>query len=110
MRQPSLYAYFDSKSALYERDVRRRQPQLLTAMSLIDLPDDPREALKLYLGALADFAVATGRGILALPSGDPRLRAESRVLRDRAGGARPRRRADEAAGVVDPGDIDCLVA
>jgi AcrR family transcriptional regulator len=111
MRQPSLYAYFDSKSALYDAMFADGNRQLLTAMSSIDLPDDPREALKLYLGALADFAVADpARNSLlfhrVIPGFEPSPEsyAIAQEALDRVVALM------RAAGVVDPGDIDCLVA
>src|SRR6478752_5857273 len=58
IRQPSLYAYFDSKNALYDAMFADGNRQLLEQLDSIDLPVDPRAALKTYLGAFAAFAVA----------------------------------------------------
>src|SRR5438034_11184564 len=56
MRQPSLYAYFDSKNALYDEMFADGNRQLLAALSAIDLPADPRAALKACLQGFVTFA------------------------------------------------------
>ncbi len=111
MRQPSLYAYFDSKNALYDAMFADGNRQLLTALSSIDLPTDPRAALKVYLVAFADFAVADpARNSLlfrrVIPGFQPS--AESYAIAEEALGRLVA--VMNAAGVVDAGDIDCLVA
>jgi len=63
MRQPSLYAYFDSKSALYDAMFADGNRQLLERLDAVQLPRNPRTALKKLMGAFVDFAV-------------PRLRAQ----------------------------------
>lgn len=45
LRQPSLYAYFDSKLALYDAMFADAVRQLLEAAARHPLPDDPRVAL-----------------------------------------------------------------
>jgi len=57
MQQPSLYAYFDSKNALYDAMFADGNRQLLKVLSAIDLHANPRVTLKAYLGAFTDFAV-----------------------------------------------------
>ena len=111
MRQPSLYAYFDSKSALYDAMFADGNRQLLTTLSSIDLPSDPRAALKVHLGVFADFAVADpARNALlfrrVIPGFEPS--PESYAIAVEALGRVVA--VMNAAGVVDPGDIDCLVA
>ena len=111
MRQPSLYAYFDSKGALYDAMFADGNRQLLRALSAIDLPSDPRAALRVYLGAFADFAVADpARNSLlfrrVIPGFEPS--PESYAIAEEALGRLVA--VMKAAGVVDPGDIDCLVA
>ena len=111
MRQPSLYAYFDSKSALYDAMFADGNRQLLAALCAIDLPADPRAALKVYLGAFADFAVADpARNSLlfrrVIPGFEPS--PESYAIAEEALGRLVA--VMKAAGVVDRGDIDCLVA
>jgi AcrR family transcriptional regulator len=111
MQQPSLYAYFDSKNALYDAMFADGNRQLLQTLDSIDPPDDPRAALKLYLGAFADFAVADpARNALlfhrVIPGFEPS--AEAYAVAQQALGRVVN--LMKAAGVTDPGDIDCLVA
>jgi AcrR family transcriptional regulator len=111
MRQPSLYAYFDSKNALYDAMFADGNRQLLKVLSAIDLPADPRAALKAYIRAFADFAVEDpARNSLlfrrVIPGFEPS--AESYAVAQEA-----LSRVVEVmnvAGVTDAGDIDCLVA
>src|SRR6476661_6927348 len=58
MQQPSLYAYFDSKNALYDAMFADGNRQLLDALSAIGARAEPRETLKACLGVFADFATA----------------------------------------------------
>jgi AcrR family transcriptional regulator len=111
MRQPSLYAYFDSKNALYDAMFADGNRQLLKVLSAIDLSGDPRVALKACLGAFADFAVEDpARNSLlfrrVIPGFEPS--AESYAVAQEALGRVVA--AMNGAGVTDPGDIDCLVA
>ena len=111
MRQPSLYAYFDSKNALYDAMFADGNRQLLEALDAIDPPVHPRAALKAYLGVFAEFAVADpARNALlfrrVIPGFEPSASAYavaqealSRIIR-----------VGNAAGVTERGDIDCLVA
>ena len=111
MQQPSLYAYFDSKNALYDAMFADGNRQLLTTLDSLDLPVDPRAALKAYLGAFADFAVADpARNSLlfrrVIPGFEPS--PESYAIAVAVLGRVVR--MVNAAGVTDRGDIDCLVA
>lgn len=111
MQQPSLYAYFDSKNALYDAMFADGNRQLLQTLDSIVLPVDPPAALKAYLGAFAAFAVADpARNSLlfrrVIPGFEPSIESYavaqqtlSRVVS-----------VMNAAGVTDPGDIDCLIA
>jgi AcrR family transcriptional regulator len=111
MRQPSLYAYFDSKNALFDAMFADGNRQLLETLEAIDLPADPRSALKLCLGTFAEFAVASpARNSLlfrrVIPGFEPSAESYavaqevlSRIVS-----------VMNAAGVTDQGDIDCLVA
>src|SRR4051794_41177079 len=56
MRQPSLYAYFDSKHALYDAMFADGNRQLIERIDALRLPSDPRKALKAYMRAFGDFA------------------------------------------------------
>jgi len=111
MQQPSLYAYFDSKNALYDAMFADGNQQLLKVLPAVDLSADPRVTLKAYLGAFADFATEDpGRNSLlfrrVIPGFEPS--AESYAVAQEALGRVVV--AMNAAGVTDPGDIDCLVA
>ncbi|MFN2346364.1 MAG: TetR/AcrR family transcriptional regulator [Dermatophilaceae bacterium] len=111
MRQPSLYAYFDSKNALYDAMFADGNRQLVSVLSVLDVPAEPRAALKVYLGAFADFAVADpARNSLifrrVIPGFEPS--PQSYAIAEEALGRLVA--VMNAAGVVDPGDIDCLVA
>ncbi|HEY5980825.1 MAG TPA: TetR/AcrR family transcriptional regulator [Microlunatus sp.] len=112
MQQPSLYAYFDSKNALYDTMFADGNRQLLATFDALELPDDDaRAALKAYLGAFAQFAVADpARNSLlfrrVIPGFEPS--AESYALAQQA--LDRCTTAAKAAGVTDGGDIDCLVA
>jgi AcrR family transcriptional regulator len=111
MRQPSLYEYFDSKNALYDAMFADGNRQLLEALEALDLPPDPRLALKVFMRAFAEFALADEARHLLLfqrpipsfaPTPDAYACAEAVMAR-----------AGEllaAAGVDDPGDVDCFVA
>ncbi|MCX6397315.1 MAG: TetR/AcrR family transcriptional regulator [Propionibacteriales bacterium] len=111
MRQPSLYAYFDSKNALYDAMFAHGNRELVARLSSLDLPDDPRAALKAFMQAFAAFAVEDpARNSLlfrrVIPGFEPS--AESYAVAvdalSRAGAVM------NAAGITDPGDVDCLVA
>jgi len=111
VRQPSLYAYFDSKNALYDAMFADGNRQLLVTLDSIDLPVDPQAALKAYLGAFADFAIADpARNSLlfrrVIPGFEPSV--ESYAVAQEALGRVVR--VMNAAGVTDRSDIDCLVA
>ena len=111
MRQPSLYAYFDSKNALYDDMCADGNRQLVAVLSALELPADPRAALKTALKAFADFAVSDAARYSLLftrvipgfePSAPSYAIAQDVLSRMVA--------IMSAAGVTDPGDVDCLVA
>ena len=111
MRQPSLYAYFDSKNALYDAMFADGNRQLLARMDSLELPADSRAALKVLLGAFADFALEDpARNSLlfrrVIPGFEPS--PESYALAVDALGRVVA--VMNEAGVTDPGDIDCMVA
>jgi AcrR family transcriptional regulator len=111
MQQPSLYAYFDSKNALYDAMFADGNRQLLETLDAIDPPLDKRAALKAYLGAFAAFAIADpARNSLlfrrVIPGFQPS--AESYAAAQEVLGRVVS--VMNAAGVTDEGDIDCLVA
>ncbi len=57
IRQPSLYEYFDSKLALYDAMFADGNRRLVACLDAVDLPDDPRRALKVLMRAFVEFAV-----------------------------------------------------
>jgi AcrR family transcriptional regulator len=111
MRQPSLYEYFASKNALYDAMFAEGNRQLLERISTLDLPADPRDALKVLVRSWLDFA----REDLArcellfqrhlpgfTPSQDSYALAQAALM--------PLNGLALAAGVTEPGDFDCIMA
>ena len=111
MRQPSLYEYFDSKYALYDAMFADGNRQLLERFNALQLPRDARAALKKYLKAYVSFAMEDpARCELLFQRHIPGFAPspESYALAEAAlGGAV---KLMHEAGVVDQGDIDCVVA
>src|SRR3981081_3296369 len=57
IRQPSLYAYFDSKNALYDAMFADGNRQLLDRLETLKLPREPRAAVKKVIRAFVTFAL-----------------------------------------------------
>ena len=57
IRQPSLYEYFDSKLALYDAMFADGNRKLVAHLDALDVPDDPRGALKVLMRGFVEFAV-----------------------------------------------------
>ena len=111
MRQPSLYAYFDSKLALYDAMFADGNRQLLEWLDAVRLPHNPRTALKKFMGAFVAFAIEDpARYELLFERHIPGFAPspESYLLAEEALG-RAYKVINEA-GVTDQGDIDCIVA
>ena len=111
MRQPSLYAYFDSKLALYDAMFADGNRQLLERLDAVQLPRNPRTALKKFMAALVALrrrGSGTVRAALRAPHSG--LRALAGVLRPRRGRAGTRVQADQRGRRHRAGDIDCIVA
>lgn len=111
MRQPSLYAYFDSKNALYDAMFAQGNHELLARLRGLELPDEPRSALKVVLRTFADFATEDpARNSLlfrrVIPHFEPSAASYEIAQQALAGIVDTMSRA----GVAEPGDIDCLVA
>lgn len=111
IRQPSLYEYFDSKLALYDAMFADGNRRLLERLEALELPDDPRRALKVMMRAFVDFAVEdTARQELLfarpipgfVPSPDSYAPAVEVLERTKA--------LLRASGMRAQGDIDCFVA
>jgi AcrR family transcriptional regulator len=111
MRQPSLYAYFDSKNALYDAMFADGNRQLLARLEATKTPREPRAALKAHLSTLVAFSLEDpARHELLfqrhLPGFEPS--PESYALAGEAlGGVK---QLMHAAGVTEHGDVDCIVA
>jgi AcrR family transcriptional regulator len=111
MRQPSLYAYFDSKNALYDAMFADGNRELLARMDSLDLPADSRAALKVLLGTFADFALEDpARNSLlfrrVIPGFEPSPESYALAVEALSRAAA----AMNEAGITDSGDIDCMVA
>ena len=111
MRQPSLYSYFASKHALYDAMFADGNRRLLARLDALDLPDDAREAGKVHVREFVQFsldhpevnALLFQRTIPGFePSSAAYAYAEEVLRRSVA--------IMNAAGVTDPGDVDCMVA
>jgi len=111
IRQPSLYEYFDSKHSLYDAMFGQGNRQLLARLDDIELPSDPRAALKAILHAFVEFALEDPtrcellfeRHVPGFTPTDASYALAIEAL-DRVVTVMHR------AGVTDQGDVDCLVA
>ena len=111
MRQPSLYAYFDSKLALYDAMFADGNRQLLEWLDAVQLPRNPRTALKKFMAAFVAFAIEDpARYELLFERHIPGFvpSPESYILAEDVLG-RVYKVINEA-GVIDQGDVDCIVA
>lgn len=111
MRQPSLYAYFDSKLALYDSMFADGNRRLLQRLDLVKLPRDPRTALKRFFAEFVAFALEDPARYELLferhvpgftPSPTSYVLAEEVLVRAY--------QLINEAGVTKQGDIDCIVA
>jgi AcrR family transcriptional regulator len=111
IRQPSLYAYFDSKLALYDAMFADGNRQLIRRLDLIKLPRDPRAALKRFLAEFVAFALEDPARYELLferhlpgfaPSPTSYALAEEVLGRVH--------KLINQVGVSEQGDIDCIVA
>jgi AcrR family transcriptional regulator len=111
IRQPSLYAYFDSKHALFDAMFADGNRQLLARLDEVELPRNPRGAVKAFMRALVDFAVEdpARHALLFLrpiPGFEPSAASyeQARAVLSRAV------ELLHAAGLESQGDVDCFVA
>ncbi len=111
IRQPSLYAYFDSKHALYDEMFADGNRQLLARLDALDLPADARGAVKAFMHAFVAFAVedaARGELLFHRPipgfTPSPAAYADAETVLSRAVAVL------RAAGVERADDVDCFVA
>ena len=111
IRQPSLYAYFESKHALYDAMFADGNRQLVRRLDGLTLPSDPRTAVHTYMREFVDFALEdTARCFLLfqrpIPGFEPTAESYS-YAEDVLGRAVA---LLHVAGVDDPGDVDCAIA
>lgn len=111
IRQPSLYAYFESKHALYDAMFADGNRQLVRRLDGLTLPSDPRAAVHTYMREFVDFALEdTARCFLLfqrpIPDFEPTAESYS-YAEDVLGRAVA---LLHVAGVDDPGDVDCTIA
>ncbi len=111
LRQPSLYAYFDSKLGLYDLMFADGNRQLLGLVGTLSWDDDPRRALVQFVEALVQFSTedVVRHQLLfqrTIPGFEPSAASYALALEfyDRA------RQRLAAAGVSDPGDVDLFSA
>lgn len=111
IRQPSLYAYFESKHALYDAMFDDGNRQLLERLDALELPGDRRAAVKAFMRAFVDFAVEDpARSQLLfqrpIPGFEPSAESyeHAQAVLSRA--------VDllQAAGLESQADVDCFVA
>lgn len=111
LRQPSLYAYFDSKLALYDAMFADGNRQLLEVVTALPLHVDPREALVEFVEEITRFSAAdTVRHQLlfqrTIPGFEPSPGSYELAREFYAKG----QERLAAAGVSDPGDVDIFTA
>jgi AcrR family transcriptional regulator len=111
LRQPSLYAYFDSKLGLYDLMFADGNRQLLDLMTSLSLNDDPRKALVGFVEALVRFSsedVVRHQLLFqrTIPGFEPSL-ASYQLALEFYEIARQRLAAARAS---DPGDVDVFSA
>jgi AcrR family transcriptional regulator len=111
IRQPSLYEYFDSKLALYDAMFADGNAALLARLDAVDVPDDPRGALKALMRAFVEFAVedvARQELLFArpIPGFEPSPEAYAPAVEVLGRTAALLR----AAGMRAQGDIECFTA
>ena len=111
MRQPSLYEYFDSKHALYDAMFADGNRQLLERLEALPPDQDPRRAVKPSCGP---WRTSPSRTMPVTPSSSsarsPGTSPAPRRIPTRSRCWVARSNSMAAAGVDDPGDVDCIVA
>jgi len=111
LRQPSLYAYFDSKLGLYDLMFADGNRQLLELVRSLKLSDDPGQALVEFTTALVRFSsqdVVRHQLLFqrTIPGFEPSAASYALALEF----YEVARRRLAAAGVSDPADVDIFSA
>ena len=111
IRQPSLYAYFDSKNALYDAMFADGNRQLLERLDALKLPSDPRAAVRAFMRTFVNFALEDPPRCALLfqrpiPGFEPSVESYTYAQ------AVLTRAVDllHAAGLKSQGDVDCFIA
>jgi AcrR family transcriptional regulator len=111
IRQPSLYEYFDSKLALYDAMFADGNRRLLARLDALDLPGDPRRALKVLMRAFVDFAIEdTARQELLFARPIPGFEPSPEAYAPAVEALERTATLLRAAGMRAQGDIDCFTA
>lgn len=111
MRQPSLYTYFDSKNALFDAMFADGNRQLLARLRKVDLPSEPRLALKAFMAAFIGFALEDpARCALLFQRPIPGFEPSAEAYRHAEEVMGQVLAVLRTAGVHDQGDVDCFVA
>jgi AcrR family transcriptional regulator len=111
LRQPSLYAYFDSKLGLYDLMFADGNRQLLAVVGSIPVSDDPRHALVEFTQTLVRFSTEdiVRHQLLfqrTIPGFEPSPTSYALALEF----YELARQRLAAAGVSDPSDVDVFSA
>jgi AcrR family transcriptional regulator len=111
IRQPSLYAYFDSKHALYDAMFADGNRQLIAKVDALKLPKDPRKALKTFMRAFVELYLdEPARSELLflrpIPNFEPSAESYAVAQDFFARGVA----VMNAAGIKDQDDIDCFIS
>jgi AcrR family transcriptional regulator len=111
VRQPSLYEYFDSKLALYDAMFADGNRRLVSYLDVVDLPENPRLALRVLMRAFVEFAmedIARQELLFARPipgfEPSPEAYAPAVEVLERTTALLRR------AGMRAQGDVDCFTA
>ena len=113
LRQPSLYAYVDSKMSLYDAMFAQAARSLMDHVTSLTYPDDPRQAVRELDRAFLDWGLRprnrAARELLfarTIPGFEPS--SDSYAIAQQFSAFSGEKLA--AAGVTDPADIDIYVA
>jgi AcrR family transcriptional regulator len=111
LRQPSLYAYFDSKLALYDAMFADGNRQLIDYTERIPTTDDPREALVAFVEALVRFSSDdTVRHQMLFQRTIPGFEPSAESYQLAVDFYEISQHLLAAAGVSDPADLDLFTA
>lgn len=111
LRQPSLYAYIDSKMALYDAMFGQAARALLDRFSRHNFPREPQAALRegcqfLYAWVSENPTASELLFNRTIPGFEPSPASYAPAIEFWSGGVEQL----HAAGVTDPGDVDIFIA